>query len=854
MTKKMKQQIKISDVVAKELKKIGIDTVFGVTGGAVVHLFDSIERLDGIKSVFMNNEQAASYAVEAYSKAKTSPAAGIFTTGPGATNALTGLAAAWLDSLPCIFISGQVRSNQTINGRKLRQVGSQEVDIVPVVTPLTKYAVTIYRAEDIKYELQKAIHYATSGRPGPVWLDIPVDVQWAFVNENNLKDFVPDKEEQSLSDFATPLNSDIENVGELLKAASRPLIIAGYGTSLSGAQEELKSFIETHRIPCVTTWNMSDWLPSSHELNAGRPGLSGQRGANLAVQNCDLLIAIGSHLNSTIVGTRPELFARDANIIVVDIDANELEHIVVGGETCIKSDAKRFLYSMAAFLGDWRQEEFASETWLRAINRYKELNRIALDYEKNRQSVNSYYFSHVLSNVAGHDDIFVIDGGGTIVYSSFQSIETRGRQRLILSTGLCAMGSGLPESIGVSEAFPDRAVHCLVGDGSLPFNVQELSIISGRELPIKVFVFNNQGYVSIRTTQKEFLDANYVGSSLNTGLFLPEVEKIAEAFGLAYIKISDQSSLESRISEVLAWPGPLICEVMVSPDQEIVPRQNFASIENGIFEPQPLEDMHPELDRNYFNSLMIVKPVERPKFVPPGKEVDLLRSYPKSKKPLNVRLRNNLNIAASDEDFNPINEALMDQLAASRDNRFGESYFDGLRREGYGGYKYHSKYWRGVAKDMIDEYNLRDGMTVLEVGCAKGFLLHELKTLLPNLTVCGLDVSEYAVANAMLTVKKFIKVGEAEDLPFESSSFDLVISINTVSELSLDNCKRALQEITRVSKGHSFITLNSWRNSRERNSLMKWNITAKSNYSVNDWKKVLYEIGYQGDYYWFFAH
>lgn len=853
----MGKKVKISDLVIDEIAKLGVDTFFGVTGGAAVHFFDSIEKNPKLDAIYFNHEQGAAFAVEAYAKTNRRFGAGIFTTGPGGTNALTGLAAAWLDSIPCIFISGQARTNQTINGRNLRQVGTQEVDIVSMVKSVTKYATTIYDVKTVKYHLQKAIYLARHGRPGPVWLDIPVDIQWSFIDSDDLIGFCPESE-CSITEVQLPSSrSDISKVAQLIRSAKRPVVVAGYGVRLSGAEIDLKEFVEKFKIPFVSTWNFVDWVTTDHDLNLGRPGLSGQRGANLSLQNSDLIIAIGSHLNSTIIGTRPEFFARDADIVMVDIDMNELEHCPINLEVGINQDVKQFLYEINLELSQWAASSATQENWKKLYDQYKSLNRIALDFENNQNFVNTYYFKYLLSKNSKEGDIFVVDGGGTIVYSSLQSIELKTNQKIVLSAGLCSMGSGIPEAIGAHFASPHSRIYCFVGDGSFPFNMQEIQIIKDLNLPIKIFVFNNGGYVSIRTTQNEFLNGRIIGSSPCSGLHLLNVDKVAGAFDLPFYQIRSQESLENSLNELMNKDGPFVCEILVSDKQEIVPRQGFTVGEDGQFEPRPIEDMYPFLDRTLFKSLMVVSdPVSNGSFGLKGQQIDLMKRYPRQKRPISKRFESKKagnGYVEFDEYGNLANDIIFDQLVVSRSKAFNKNYFDGSRDEGYGGYSYDPKYWFKVAQDILSHYKLKPGDRVLEIGCAKGFLLHDLLQALPGVKVNGIDISDYAVTNALPDVRSEINVGDAVSLPYEDNSFDLVLSINTLSELPADSCKKALHEINRVSKGRSFITLNSWRNKREQVQLQKWNLTALSNYSIPQWIAILSEANYRGDFYWFFA-
>jgi len=852
----MGEIVKVSDIVISEIVKVGVDTFFGVTGGAAVHFFDSIEINPDCKSIFLNHEQAAAFAVESYAKAKNSIGAGIFTTGPGGTNALTGLAAAWLDSIPCIFISGQVRSNQTVNGRMLRQVGTQEVDIVAMVKPVTKYAVTIYDVCKVKYHIQKAIYLATHGRPGPVWIDIPVDISWSYIDNDEFINFDPSSEDPNAITELSTIDIQVLRIIDLLCTSERPVILVGYGVRLSGCEVLLKELVEKYNIPIVTSWNMSDWLPTSHPLNIGRPGLSGQRGANMVLQNSDLIIAIGSHLSVNIIGTRPEYFARDARIVVVDVDDNEIDHCPLALEVAVRADASIFVDKLNNALHEISFNKNTFFDWIKHIKLYKDLNCIALGYINNRERVNSYYFQYLLSKSSAVSDIFVVDGGGTVVYSSFQSIEIKDGQKILLSTGLCSMGSGLPEAIGAHFALPDKRIFCFVGDGSFPFNMQELQIIKNLSLPIIVIVFNNKGYVSIRTTQNDFLGGRIVGSSPSSGLHLPIVMNIATAFDIPYISIDTQENLGIKINDILSFESPLIVEVMVSPEQEIVPRQGFAQNNDGTYSPKPLEDMYPFLDKEILQSLMKIQPVSS-KTCSSAREINLMKNYPKSNRSSEQRSyykKVRTGFIGLNEYGNVVDDILFEQLILEKARSFGKEYFDGNRIEGYGGYSYNPKYWHRVATDIIAEYGLKPGDSVLEIGCAKGFLLNDLQEIIPGLIVRGIDISKYAVNQALPSVKSNIEVGDAQNLPYQDNSFDLVISINMLSELPINSCKLALKEIIRVSKMHSFITVNSWRNKREKEKLFAWNISALTNLSTNDWLDLFCEVQYQGDYYWFFAN
>jgi len=593
--------MKLTDYIAEFFSNKGVKHVFGLTGGAVVHLFDSVARHPNMEAIFNHHEQAGAFAAEAYAKVTNNIGVAFTTTGPGATNAITGLAAAWLDSVPCVYISGQARISHTTQGKPIRQLGTQQLDIIPVVKSLTKYAVMVEEPSSIRYHLEKAVYLAKSGRPGPVWIDLPLDFQWAEVDPEKLNSFDPLEITCLLSDVS---ETEISKCLDMFKNAKRPLILVGYGVRLARAEKELKEFVNKFKIPVLTSWGGADLLSSEYQLNIGRPGIAGQRGANLAIQNCDLLLSIGSHLCIQITGTIYDAFAREAKKIVVDIDEGELDNRQIKIDLPIRSDVKKFLSAML----DQPLPNFEHDLdpWKKMCLKYKNHNMIPKKWYQQEQSVNQYVFIDQLSEMAKPEDVIVVDGGGTNVYISFQTFRIKEGQRMILSTGLCSMGSGLPESIGAYFASKERVI-CLCGDGSFQLNVQELQTIKHHQLPIKIFVFNNDGYNSIRQTQRGFLASNFIGSENKGGMSLPSSSEIAEAYSLKTFKISDHSELY-KIKEVLETHGPVLCEVFVSRDQEINPTQGFKEMPDGSFKSTPLEDMAPFLDREEFLSNMIIKP------------------------------------------------------------------------------------------------------------------------------------------------------------------------------------------------------------------------------------------------------
>ena len=421
--------MKLTDYVAEFLASQGIKYVFGLTGGAVVHLFDSIDRNPNIKPILTHHEQAAAMAAEGYGRVANNLGAAFVTTGPGGTNAITGVCAAWLDSIPCIYISGQTRIEHTTKDKPIRQLGSQQLHIISLVAPITKYAVMIEDPKMIKYHLQKAAYIAKSGRPGPVWIDIPLNFQWLSIEPDELPGF--DSSEMKKEHLTqSQLKKSVEKCYELLVASKRPLIVAGYGIRLAHAEKEFSQFIEKLKIPFVSSWNASDLMPTDNKLYLGRLGISGQRGANLAVQNCDLLLSIGSHLSIPLTGTNYEAFAREAKRIMVDIDPVELGFQTVRVNFSIQSDAKMFLQEM---LRQAEQNKIVDiNFWIKKISKYKSHNAIPAEWKNQKKYINPYVFIDTLSEELGEDDVIAVDGGGTVLYMSFQAFRVKKGQRLIV--------------------------------------------------------------------------------------------------------------------------------------------------------------------------------------------------------------------------------------------------------------------------------------------------------------------------------------------------------------------------------------------------------------------------------------
>jgi acetolactate synthase I/II/III large subunit len=596
--------VKVTDYIAEFLAQEKIKYVFGLTGGAVVHLFDSLARNPKIHPIFTHHEQAAAFAAEAYARVSDNLGAAFVTTGPGGTNAITGVAGAWLDSIPCIYISGQARLAHTTHNKPVRQIGTQQLDIIPLVKPITKYAVMVDDPAKIKYHLQKAVWLARNGRPGPVWLDIPLDIQWQQIEPKKLPGFDPTT--MRTTESKDKFSSGIAKCLNYLAKAKRPLILVGHGVKLAKAEDEIKILIKRYNIPAVFSWNTLDILPTSNKLNIGSLGIQGQRGANLAVQNCDLLICLGSHLGLALTGTLAKAFAREAKIIMVDIDENEFNYCTVQADLLIKTDVKKFLTALLTRKDHLQTQNI--DTWRDKCDQYKtRYNKIEPVLMKKNGLIDAYCFIQALSDCLNNHDVIVVDGGGTVTQFAFQALKFKNSQRLIISAGLCAMGSGLPEAIGACFANQKKRVICLSGDGSMQLNIQELQTIAHHRLPIKIFIFNNGGYLAIRNTQKAFLDGRYIGSGETGGLSLPDFLKVSRAYGIKAIRLAFNKQIKRKIRSILENNSPAICEIMLSKNQQILPHVGYNKNRHGGNVPRPLEDMFPFLSRKELEQVMEIK-------------------------------------------------------------------------------------------------------------------------------------------------------------------------------------------------------------------------------------------------------
>ncbi len=603
---------KLSDYVVQFIADQGVKHVFLVTGGGAMHLNESLSRCSEIEAVCNSHEQASAIAAENYGKATNNLGVAMVTTGPGGTNTVTGVAGAWLDSTPCLFISGQVKRPDRMfdpEGSPLgmRQLGVQEVDIVSIVNPITKYAVTVLDPQAIRYEMEKAVYLARSGRPGPVWIDIPLDVQASPINPEKLRGFDP-SELRAASDDSW-LGRQIDGIIQLLNRAERPLLFAGNGIRLARAEREFAELVRLLRFPVVATWCAADLISSDDPLYVGRPGAVASRGANFALQNCDFLLAIGVRLDFAITGYAPEKLARAAHKVTVDIDAAELAKLQPHVQTPIQADGAAFIQEMLD-RGPAIQPKDRSE-WDRRCADWKTRYPVVTPEHRNPiTKVSIYHLAEVIACETSSQDLLVSGSSGSGIEIFLLACPTRTGQRIYHTAGLGSMGFGLPGSIGVCLAGGRRRTVCVDGDGGFQFNIQELETVARLNLPIKFFVLNNDGYASIRASQANYFGKASIGCDSRTSLTIPNISKVASAYGLGTAVISDQSNLREEVRRVLNMPGPVVCDVHVIPDEVRAPRLSSAQRTDGSFVSKPLEDLWPFLDRGEFRENMIVEPLE----------------------------------------------------------------------------------------------------------------------------------------------------------------------------------------------------------------------------------------------------
>lgn len=598
-------KIKVAEYIAGFLVEHGIRDCFMVTGGGAMHLDDALGHQDGMHCVFNHHEQACAIAAEGYTRMTGKLAAVCVTSGPGGTNAITGVMGGWVDSIPMFILSGQVKRETTIWScpeAGLRQLGDQEFNIVASVSNMTKYAVMLTEPEKTAYHLEKALYLAKEGRGGPVWLDIPLDVQGTLIETGELDHFHPAAEGQR--EAPEIKKETVRKILEKIKEAKAPLLLAGTGIRLGEAHEELLQLIEKLHIPVVTAWNANDTVAFDSPYFAGMPGTVGTRAGNFAVQNCDLLLSLGCRLNIRMIGYNQFDFAKNAYKIIVDIDSSELSKPTICPDLPVHADVKGL---MRALLAEDYCPQKQHEPWLAWCRELVSAYPVAPAHyhKKGKEPINPYVFIDKLFTHLG-DEERIVCGNGSACVVTFQACRIRQGQRMFTNSGCAAMGYGLPAALGVSVSDNTHRVICIDGDGSVMMNVQELATIAYNHLDIKLLILNNNGYHSIRQTQSSLFKPPFIGIDGESGVGFPDFGKLADAFGLKYFIIRDELECDDVLERMLCCEGPCVCEVMIDEKQNFSPKSSSKVMPDGKITSPSLDDMAPFLDREEYEAVRYV--------------------------------------------------------------------------------------------------------------------------------------------------------------------------------------------------------------------------------------------------------
>lgn len=593
--------IKLSDYVMKFIAKQRVGHLFLLPGGGCMHLLDSLGQKKDIKYVCCLHEQAAIIAAEAYAQYTQNLGVAMVTTGPGGLNAVTGVAGAWIDSTPIMVLSGQAKRADMIGNSGVRQMGVQEVDIISVVTSLTKYAVTITDPQLIRYHLEKAVYIACNGRPGPVWLDFPLDVQGVMINEETLIGFNPAELQQHY--IPIEISQQVKQAIDMLNSSQRPVILGGNGIRLAKALPEFYQLIEALNIPVLMTWKTIDLMDEDDPLYFGRPGSIASRGANFIQQNSDWIMTIGSRLDLPQTAYDHKNFARLAKKVIVDIDSSEINKLKMNIDVPVVADAKAFLKEFIRHIDS--VQKIDRTNWLLSCANWKKRYQVILpEYRKPEGLVNTYYLIDIISDLMKDDDILVPGSSGACAEIIMQAFRVKKGQRIQNTPGLGSMGFGLPASFGACIASEGKRTISVIGDGGFQHNIQELETLSRLNLPIKIFILNNNGYGSIRATQNRFFNGRLVCCDPSSGLTLPDTCKVAAAYGLKTAAIKDQKRLKEDVYDVLETEGTIICEVIVESELQTAPRVSSEIRSDGSMVSKPMEDLWPFLDREEFKANM----------------------------------------------------------------------------------------------------------------------------------------------------------------------------------------------------------------------------------------------------------
>jgi acetolactate synthase-1/2/3 large subunit len=598
-------KIKVSDYIIKRLEK-EVKHVFLISGGGCIHLVDSLGK-SNIKPICNLHEQACGIGAEAYSQYTNNLGVAIVTTGPGGTNIITPIASAWLDSIPLLVISGQVQQKDMVGNSGVRQLGFQEINFKEIVKPITKKAILLNNPEDIPEILEHSIDLAKSGRPGPVVLEIPLDIQAAQIDLDKIK--ISSKKQQQKTAIEEGLKSQIDSIINELNKSKRPIFLIGNGLRLSNGIQIFKEIIDKVRIPVLLTWKAADILDESHDLFVGRPGGVGQRGANFNQQNSDLIICLGARLDHGQIAYQSKFFAREAKKIIVDIDINEINKLNTTVDYKINKSCLDFL---TEFQNQIHKLKTTYSDWLshckKTYNKYPVCLPEYYDFKSKR--VNNYVFINELSKHIKENSIIIPGSSGGCSEVTFQSIKINKGTRIFNSQGLGSMGFALPASIGGCLAADKKEVITIDGDGGFFMNLQELELINRYQLPIKYFILNNNGYGSIKTTQRNHFNSKYVASDPSSGLTLPNIKQQAKAYKIKYFKIKNNKDLILNLKDILSYENAFICEVMIDENHVTSPKASVYKDKNGVFSTRPMEDLAPFLSREEFLENLLIKPIE----------------------------------------------------------------------------------------------------------------------------------------------------------------------------------------------------------------------------------------------------
>ncbi len=586
-------KIRVADYITSKLYDEGGECVFLITGGMIMHLTDALLQHGQQKYVCCHHEQSAVMAAEAYGRATGKLGVAYVTAGPGALNTLNSIAGAYVDSSPCIVVAGQSKvSLAKIKGP--RQFALQGFNTLPIFQNVTKYAVMLDDVSRVKYEVEKCIHIAKSPRVGPVWIECPIDIQGASFDPEEYEGFTPPKIPNTAG---SDLQKQIKEIAENIRNSRRPCILVGAGIRLSDAISEFHTFVNHVKIPVMTSRLGMDLIDHQHPLFVGRPGTYGDRASNFTIQNSDLFLSIGCRLAIGLVSYQYENFAQHAKKIIIDIDEKELTKPSVIPDIAIHADAKEFLIGLNRELYDF---QFSNIKWIDQTQLWKNKYPVDLpEYEYEKQGINSYHFYRVLSEKAPENALFLVDTGSCF-HAYAQAFQVKFGQRHIITGGLSTMGY-MPAAIGMASANPGSDVYCITGDGSFQMNIQELQTIVHNNLPIKLLVLNNNGYLLIRLTQDNFLSGRHIGTDKDTGVSFPNLEKVAMAYGIKYLQLTHSDDWKSKVNQIFTEPGPMICEVISPSDQILIPRVASKILEDGSMISMPYDDMFPFLPRDEYS-------------------------------------------------------------------------------------------------------------------------------------------------------------------------------------------------------------------------------------------------------------